>query len=100
MIGEKTFIKGTIQAKENLQVQGRVEGTIESTGDITVGESGFVEATLKGSSVMISGHVQGTVQASSLFCLHQTGTLSGEVKSPRIQIEEGSIFQGRIDMSK
>ena len=100
MIGEKTFIKGSIQAKENLNVLGRVEGTIESSGDISVGESGFVEATIRGNAVMISGHVQGTVEATNLFCLHRTGTLSGEVKSPRIQIEEGSIFQGRIDMSK
>jgi cytoskeletal protein CcmA (bactofilin family) len=100
MIGEKTFIKGTIQAKENLQVLGRIEGTIESTGDVDVGESGFVEATIRGSSVIVSGHVQGTIDATSLFRLHGNGTLSGEVKSPRIQIEEGTFFQGRIDMSK
>lgn len=100
MIGEKTFIKGTIKAKENLHVLGRVEGTIESTGEVVIGETGFVEAGISGESVMVSGHVQGTVQATNLFALHKSGTLSGEVKSPRIQIEEGSIFQGRIDMSK
>ena len=38
-----------------------------------------------------------TVTATNLFALHKSGTLSGEVKSPRIQIEEGSIFQGRPD---
>jgi cytoskeletal protein CcmA (bactofilin family) len=49
---------------------------------------------------MVSGHVQGTVRTTTLFALHKSGTLSGEVRSPRIQIEEGSIFQGKIDMAK
>jgi cytoskeletal protein CcmA (bactofilin family) len=100
MIGEKTFVKGTIKAKENLVILGRVEGTIDSTGGVIVGESGIVEAGISGDTVMVSGTVQGTVRTASLFCLHRSGTLSGEVKSPRIQIEEGSIFQGRIDMTK
>jgi cytoskeletal protein CcmA (bactofilin family) len=100
MIGEKTFIKGTVRADENLTIHGRVEGTLESSGDIVIGETGFVEANVTGETVMVSGHIQGQIRAKGLFALHRSGSMSGEVKSPRIQIEEGSIFQGRIDMSK
>ncbi len=100
LIGNKTFIMGKIQAEEPLVIRGRVQGEVRNTADVFVGEEGHVVAEVHGQTITVSGYAEGAVYCQDLFCLHQSGTMNGDVHSPRIQIEEGSTFQGTIDMAR
>ena len=57
-------IVGQIHTKEDLYVDGQVEGTIESAeSKVVIGPNGWVQAGIKAREVVIFGHVQGNVEA-------------------------------------
>lgn len=101
MIGENVYITGQIHAKEDLVVDGQLEGTIEAMEHkITIGKNGKVKATIRAREVMIQGMVQGNVEASDKIDLRRDAHLVGDIRAARIAIEDGAIFKGSIDVTK
>lgn len=101
MIGENVFITGQIQAKEDLIVDGQLEGTIEALENkVTIGKNGKVKATVRAREVVIQGMVQGNVEASDKIDLRRDAHLVGDIRAARIAIEDGAVFKGSIDVTK
>ena len=100
-IGKAVRIVGQIFTKEDLNIDGDVEGSIESTDSkITVGAHGRVQAGIKAREVVILGSVQGNVEASDKVDLKKDAKLVGDIISARISIEDGALFKGSIDIRK
>jgi cytoskeletal protein CcmA (bactofilin family) len=100
-IGKAVKVVGQIFAKEDLHVEGDVEGTIESTDNkVTVGVSGRVQAAIKAREVVIFGHVQGNVDATEKVDIRCEARLIGDITTARIGIEDGALFKGRIDIQR
>lgn len=99
MIGKEISIRGEIKGEEDIIIEGHVEGKVISTKDVIVGENGKVNAEIKANKVIVKGQVTGNVAAKLLFQLVPTGTMNGDIHSPKVNIAEGARFQGKIDMS-
>ncbi len=102
-IGKAVRIVGQIFTKEDLNVDGDVEGSIESSDNkITVGATGRVQATggLKAREVVIYGQVQGNVEAADKVDIRREAKLVGDITTARISIEDGALFKGSIDIRK
>src|SRR5579859_4502737 len=100
-IGKSVKIIGQIYTKEDLYVDGDVEGTIESVENkVTVGPNGRVQAGIKAREVIILGQVQGNVETSDKVDLRKDAKLVGDITTARISIEDGAIFKGSIDIRK
>ena len=98
-IGKSVKIIGQIFTKEDLYVDGDVEGTIESQENkVTVGPNGRVQASIKAREVIILGQVQGNVETSDKVDLRKDAKLVGDITTARISIEDGAIFKGSIDI--
>jgi len=96
-IGEAVVIKGDISADQNLTIDGRVEGTIEVAGhDLEIGPRATVKADLTGKSIMVSGIVQGTINASEKVDVRATGSVQGDIITPRLLMVEGAVVTGRV----
>ena len=101
MIGENVYITGQILAKEDLVIDGQLEGNVEAMEHkITIGKNGKVKATIRAREVMIQGMVQGNVEASDKIDLRRDAHLVGDIRAARIAIEDGAIFKGSIDVTK
>ena len=99
MIGQSINIKGTITGKENLIVEGTVEGSISlPDNDLTVGESGKVTADLSAKSVNVEGQVTGDISGTEKVVVSKTGRVRGNIVAPRVTLEDGAKFKGSIDM--
>ena len=99
MIGPSIVIKGTVTGDENLEVQGKVEGTIElSSHEVFVGQSGKVSADIKAKIVKIDGEVSGDVTGVEKVVISKSGNVRGNIVAPRVTLEDGAIFKGSIDM--
>jgi cytoskeletal protein CcmA (bactofilin family) len=97
-IGNAVKIVGRIFTKEDLCVDGDIEGTIESQeSNITIGPSGRVHASIHARDVVILGQVQGNVEASVKVDLRKDAKLVGDITSSRVSIEEGAFFKGKIN---
>ena len=99
LIGAKTIISGELNTSEVLQIEGRVEGKIKSSGMVVIGEAGRVKAKVEAANVSIRGKLEGDCTASDKVELTRTGKVFGNLRAPRIAVAEGAIFEGSSQMT-
>lgn len=92
-------IKGTITFDTNLFIDGTLEGEILSSGTLTVGENGSVKGDIQAAAVSIHGVVNGNVTVDQRCELKTDAELVGDLKAPRLIIEEGATFVGRSEVT-
>jgi cytoskeletal protein CcmA (bactofilin family) len=94
-------VKGELSGSEDLYVDGVVEGSVALRGQtLTVGPNGCVRANVEARNVIIHGKVDGDVHATERVELRKTASLSGDISTARISIEDGAFFKGTIDIQK
>ncbi len=100
-IGKAVRINGQISSKEDLYVDGDVEGTLEAPEHkVTIGPNGTVHATVKAREVVALGSIQGNVEAADRIEIRKDAKLVGDIRTARIVIEDGAYFKGSIDIVK
>jgi len=99
-IGQGVVIEGRITSSQDLRIDGRVEGTIE-VGDhvLMIGARAEVKANLVAKSILISGTVIGNVTATERLDLQATGSVEGDISSPRLVMVDGAVVRGRVEAS-
>jgi cytoskeletal protein CcmA (bactofilin family) len=99
VLGKSVIVKGQIYSREDLTIDGEVEGTVElQEHRLTVGPNGKVLASIKAREVVILGTVHGNVEASEKIDIRKEAKLVGDIKTARIVIEDGAYFKGNIDI--
>jgi cytoskeletal protein CcmA (bactofilin family) len=100
-LGKNVTVKGQIFAREDLTIDGEVEGTVECHEHrLTIGPNARVQAGLKAREIVIHGSIQGNVEAADKIDIKKEAKLVGDIKTSRIVIEDGAYFKGSIDISK
>jgi len=100
-IGKAVKIVGQIYSKEDLYVDGDLEGTVEALEHkLTIGPNGTVHAAVKAREVVALGTIQGNVDATERIEIRKDARLTGDIKTARIIIEDGAYFKGSIDIVK
>jgi cytoskeletal protein CcmA (bactofilin family) len=98
-IGKSLVVQGKVISTEDLTINGRVEGTIE-LGDhsLTIGEGAAIQADLVAQRIIISGAVTGNILASAIVELRATGTVDGDIVTPRLVMADGATIRGKVDV--
>lgn len=100
MIGPSIEIKGSVTGDEDLVIQGSVEGTIElSSHNVTIGQSGRVNADIRAKVVSVDGQVSGDLTGGEKVVISKSGNVRGNIVAPRVTLEDGAVFKGSIDMN-
>lgn len=98
-IGKAMLIKGHVVSRQDLYVDGEVEGTLEATDCcITIGPNGRADAGAKAREVDVRGTIMGNVESTTRVSIRRGGSLIGDVKTAGIVIEDGAYFKGSIDI--
>ena len=98
-IGKSITIKGDLSGNEDLQIDGNVDGRIDlPNNQLTIGPEGRVKAEVHAKSVVVIGHVTGNVAAADRIQVEATGVVDGDVKAPRLVIQEGAMLNGSVEM--
>lgn len=99
VMGPTLSFKGEIYGEEDLVIQSEVEGLIDlRNNSVTVGKNGRLKADIYGKNVTIEGKVVGNIVGFDNVKVSQTGSVKGNVTSPRVNLEDGAKFKGSIDM--
>ncbi len=93
-------IVGDCETEGTIRVEGRVEGTIRAGKSVVVGRSGEVVGDVITQDCVISGRVNGNVSAESRLELQSTCDIQGELRSRRVQLDEGARFNGQVHMEE
>jgi cytoskeletal protein CcmA (bactofilin family) len=100
-IGKAVKIVGQIYSKEDLYIDGEIEGTVEALEHkLTIGPHGALHAGIKAREVVALGNITGDVEASDKIEIHKEAKLVGNIRTSRIIIEDGAYFKGSIDIVK
>jgi cytoskeletal protein CcmA (bactofilin family) len=98
-IGSSLHIKGEISGSEALYIDGRVEGKITMPGSrITIGRNGKVDASINARDVVVMGTVKGNIECSDRVDIRGEGSVTGDVSTMRISVEDGAVLKGGIEV--
>ena len=82
-----------------MRIDGKVKGELTSSETITIGSGGSVEGDITAKDVILGGRVIGKLSASGKTVLERSSRLTGDLKTTRLVVEEGAVFNGNSDMS-
>ena len=99
VIGPGIEISGDVTASADLTIDGKVSGSkVQSAHNVDIGESGQVSARIWAKVIKVAGEVTGDIAGSEKVLITKTGRVRGNIAAPRVQLEDGAIFKGSIDM--
>jgi cytoskeletal protein CcmA (bactofilin family) len=99
LVGMNSSFKGDIETKGTLRIDGRLEGNADADW-IILGEKASVKGDLTARGIIIGGRVEGNIQAKEIVEIKSKGRVSGDIRSSKLTIVEGGMFDGRSSMSK
>lgn len=98
-IGPSISIEGDVTGSEDLLIQGRVDGSVTLEDQaVSVGSEGRVNADIVGRLITVEGHVEGDLTAQEQIVLRGSAQVKGDIKAPRVVLEDGATFRGLVDM--
>ena len=97
-LGTSVVFKGDLSSSEDMTIDGRVEGTVK-LGDhgLIIGPNAKIRADIVAKTVTVRGAVTGTITAGDKVVVSSTGSVEGDVISPRLALADGAVLRGRVD---
>ena len=100
-LGPSLRIKGEISGSEDLLVDGSVEGIVQlEKQKLTLGPASKVTADIFAGDVIVGGQLKGNVRAKNRIEIKKDGSVTGDLTTPQISIEDGASFKGSIEIEK
>jgi cytoskeletal protein CcmA (bactofilin family) len=93
-----TVVGGQIEGSDNLLIEGVVESKINLDAKLVVGAHGQVSGEIEAEQLEVQGTLDGNITVLKIATLSTASQVSGLLKSPRIVMEDGAVFSGRLEM--
>tara|TARA_B100000676_G_scaffold284659_1_gene312558 strand:- start:318 stop:836 length:519 start_codon:yes stop_codon:yes gene_type:complete len=98
-IGSSIVIHGDVTGEEDLIVDGAIEGTVNfKDNNLVVSENGRVTANINARIIRVDGQVKGELYGSEQVIISPSGKVKGDIRAPRVVLEDGCSFKGSVDM--
>ena len=98
IIGKGSAFEGRLSVQSTLRVDGRVKGTIKTSDSLVVGKEGDIDGDIAVRNAIVGGKLKGKLDASGKVVLESNSVFSGELKTTKLVIDEGAVFEGTCAM--
>ena len=98
IIGKGSAFEGRLSVQSTLRVDGRVKGTIKTSDSLVVGKEGDIDGDIAVRNAIVGGKLRGKLDASGKVVLESNSVFSGELKTTKLVIDEGAVFEGTCAM--
>lgn len=98
-LGSSAHVTGALVSEGDLHIEGRIDGPVSTSGDITVAEGGTVVGDVTGRDVHLDGRVEGSVLAAGQLEIGGAGVLLGNIRAAGLNIHDGGRFRGQVSMN-
>jgi cytoskeletal protein CcmA (bactofilin family) len=99
VIGAGTVVTGNIKTEGSIRVDGKIVGNLVTQSDAAVGLNGVVEGAVDARNITVAGKVLGTLTAVQKLILESHSVLKGDLRTSRLVVDEGAVFDGRSSMT-
>ncbi len=99
-MGQSIVFKGELTGDEDLEIEGQVDGIVQlANHQLTIGANGRLKAEVHAKSIVVIGQVTGNLTATERIEVQATGVVDGDLKAPRLNVQEGAVLNGSIEMT-
>ena len=99
-LGAGTVLKGTLKFSSSVRISGKFEGEIDSGGFLYVEKGAEVRADIKAKSIVVGGIIHGNIEAYEKIEMLASGKIYGNVRTAKLKIADGVVFEGKCEMIK
>jgi len=99
-IGKGSVVEGVVKVQSSLRIDGRLKGQISTTESMVIGQQGEIEGEAKVKNAVVGGKFKGKIFATGKVTLEAKSTFHGELKTSKLVIHEGAVFEGVCSMSE
>lgn len=97
-IDQNTSLKGSLKAKTDIRIDGKVEGNVETSGKVILGKEAKVVGEVSCTNAEIEGLFKGKINVSGILSLKSTCNVEGEVRTQKLIVEAGATFNAQCKM--
>jgi len=98
-LGKGTEFKGVLSFEGTIRVDGKVEGEVVSKDTLIAGDGAFLQGEITVGTLISSGKVVGNINASQKVHVLAPSNIQGNIRTPKLIIEEGVTFNGKCEMA-
>jgi cytoskeletal protein CcmA (bactofilin family) len=98
VIGTGVLVQGNLTSEADIVIDGTLDGTIKTLGNVIIGINANVKANVEGMNVTVSGTLHGDITATGDAFIRETGQVKGNIKAAGLAISSGGVFIGRSIM--
>ena len=99
VIGEGSIFEGKFFVNGSIHIKGKFQGEIKTEDQLIVGPTGKVKTDIYAKRVTIAGTIIGNITASEEVNLKQSGMILGNIKTPKLNVEQGVISHGEVTLT-
>jgi cytoskeletal protein CcmA (bactofilin family) len=100
VIGKGSVIEGHVTVQNSLRIDGRILGQVQVSDSLIVGKDGEIDGEVRVKNAIIGGRVKNRILATGKVVLESHAIVHGEVKTTKLVIDEGAVFDGNCAMSE
>jgi cytoskeletal protein CcmA (bactofilin family) len=100
ILGKGSSFEGTLKVEQSLRIDGKVKGHVSTTDSLVIGKEGEIEGEIIAKNAVIGGKVRAKINATGKVVLESSAFFIGELKTVRLVIDDGAVFEGRCSMQK
>jgi len=98
-IGKSLLLEGQLKGKEGLIIAGKIKGSVEVDGALSVEKEAVIEADIKANNVKILGKVKGDISSTGNVHYMEDCSVTGNTITSRILIEDGATIKGSVHIN-
>jgi cytoskeletal protein CcmA (bactofilin family) len=99
-LGRETEFNGIMRFKDSLKIDGNFTGEIVSAGFLYIEQGATITANIRVGSVVVGGTVKGNIEATEKLEMLSTGKVYGNIRTGKLKIADGVVFEGKCEMIK
>lgn len=100
IIGKGSSVEGAMRVENSIRIDGRIKGNVTTTDSLVIGKEGEIDGEIVAKNAIIGGKVKGKISASGKVVLEAKATFQGEIKTARLVIDDGAVFDGQCTMQE
>ncbi len=98
-LGKGSIVDGNVKVEHSLRIDGKIKGDVTSGDTLVVGSEGEIKGNVQVKNLVLGGKIIGSVLAQGRTVLEAHSELHGELKTAKLVIDEGAIFDGKCSMT-
>lgn len=98
-LGKGTEFKGVLSFEGTIRVDGKLEGEVVSKDTLIAGDGAFLQGEISVGTIILSGKIVGNITASQKVHLLAPASVQGNIKTPKLIVEEGVALDGKCEMA-